>query len=137
MEIKKKAEAEVIQSEAEKLSKIPDFVDRMKAEGGETPLTKEQADALLEGRLGQQEDTSDTEIGTPYQAKVYLDKAEMYAQKYRQYMRQANDLESRIDRKKEPESRRSEVRRLERQASEMKSQSERYKRYAQQLLNQR
>lgn len=74
------------------------------------------------------------EVGSPEQAKRYLDIANTHSTKSRVLERKANDLESQIRRKLEPELRMSEVNSLRRQAESEKRESEKYKRYAESEL---
>lgn len=69
--------------------------------------------------------------GTP---KYHLDKVKEHGQNARTLERKANDLESAIRRKKEPESRMSEVDKLRKDAAEEKQQEQRHKGLAQQAL---
>lgn len=75
-------------------------------------------------------DNGKTEVGSPDQAKRYLDIANSHGTKSREFERKANDLESQIRRKLQPASRMSEVNSLRRQAEGEKREAEKYKRYA-------
>lgn len=70
------------------------------------------------------------EVGNPEQAKRYLDIANNHSIKSRAFERKANDLESQIRRKIQPELKMSEVNSLRRQAESEKREAEKYKRYA-------
>ncbi len=70
------------------------------------------------------------EIGTPEQARKYLDMANSHMTKSRAFERQANTLESQIQRKIQPASRMSEVSSLRRKAEAEKREADRYNSYA-------
>ena len=63
-------------------------------------------------------------------AKRYLDKEYQYMTEYRKYSRKADELESLIQRKKEPEYRKSEVKKLRDKAEYYKKEGEKYHRWA-------
>ena len=90
-------------------------------------ISRERADDLLESRLNV---AATMEIGSPERSKHYQDIAFSYMNDYRRYEREANTLQSQINRKLQPESRRSEVDRLRRKAREAKQEADKYNRYA-------
>lgn len=75
-------------------------------------------------------DINQPEIGSPEQAKRYLDIANNHSNKSRTYERQANTLESQIQKKLQPEKRMNEVCSLRKQAEREKKEAEKYKSYA-------
>lgn len=79
-------------------------------------------------------DMKSAEINGPQEAKQFLDLAEKHMNKSRFYERQANVLESQIQRRLQPERRMSEVRSLRRNAESEKNEAEKCKRSAEHLL---
>lgn len=96
---------------------------------------EESADAgsgREKGRLSEKRERADQEqmIGSPDSARPYLDKAEACMEKSRRYEGQANDLERKIQRGREPGDRQSDVRNLRKKAADEKKEADRYKRKA-------
>lgn len=98
-----------------------------------SPDQKDKLSSRLEQQKSSTESISFT--GIPREAQRYIDEQGEHLARARKYEREANDLETRIRRGKEPESRMSEVRSLRRKAENEMDEANRCKRRASQILN--
>lgn len=121
------------ETEREKIQKL----EKLFSESNGEEVTREEADRVLNVALEvSRENGGEVSFGGSLEtAERYLKSQKSHLDKAADYERKANSLETDIRRKREPESRESEVKKLRNLAKDEKREADRCKNRAKSILN--